>query len=172
VLAFQVRFTLCCGGAVPVPVKLSTGVLTALLTNDSLSEAVPLAWGVKVTVTCALCPAAILSGKDIPLRANSEVPVLAEEMVTLEPLALRVAVMLLLCPTTTLPKLSVAGLMVNWPAAVPVPDSEIARLGFEAFETTEMLPLKLPADVGAKTPPKVKLCPGIRVIGRLSPLMA
>jgi hypothetical protein len=171
VLAFHVRSTLCGGGTVPVPVKLSTGELAALLTKEALSEAVPLAWGVKVTVTGALCPAAMLNGKESPLKTNSEVPVLAEEMVTLEPVALSVPVMLLLCPTTTLPKLSVAGLMVNWPAAVPVPDSRIARLGFEAFETTEMLPLALPAEVGAKEAPKVKLCPGMRVIGKLSPLM-
>jgi hypothetical protein len=34
-----------------------------------------------------------------------------------------------------------------------------------------MLPLTLPAEAGAKVAPKVKLCPGISVIGRLSPLM-
>ena len=71
------------------------------------------AWGVKVTVMVALLPAAMLNGKDCPLRANSEVPVAAEETITVEPVALSVAVMLLLCPTTTLPKLRVPGLTVS-----------------------------------------------------------
>ena len=81
--------------------------------KDTLSEAAPVAWGVKVTVMVALLPAAMPNGKDCPLRANSEVPVAAEETITVEPVALSVAVMLLLCPTTTLPKLRVPGLTVN-----------------------------------------------------------
>ncbi|HEU0047413.1 MAG TPA: hypothetical protein VFQ43_07390, partial [Nitrososphaera sp.] len=40
----------------------------------------------------------------------------------------------------------------------------------EALETTEMLPVTLPAEFGAKTTPKVKLCPGIKVSGRFNPL--
>ena len=96
-----------------MPVNASTGELAALLVNDALSEAAPLAWGVKVTVMVALLPAAMLNGKDCPLRANSEVAVAAEETITVEPVALRVAVVRLLCPTTTLPKLKVPGLIVS-----------------------------------------------------------
>ena len=33
-----------------------------------------------------------------------------------------------------------------------------------------MFPLALPAEVGVKTAPKVKLCPGIRVNGKFSPV--
>jgi hypothetical protein len=33
-----------------------------------------------------------------------------------------------------------------------------------------MFPLALPAEVGVKTTPKVKLCPGIRVSGKVSPV--
>src|SRR5205085_9785269 len=46
----------------------------------------------------------------------------------------------------------------------------MARGELEALETTEMLPVTLPAEFGAKTTPKVKLCPGIKVSGRFNPL--
>ncbi len=155
----------------PLPAGDSCMVeFVALLTKEALAEAVPLVCGVKVTVMLALLPAATLNGKDCPLRANSEVPVAPEETITLDPVALSVAVMLLLCPTTTLPKLKVPGLMVSWPAIAPLPDIEIARFGFEAFDTTAMFPLTLPAEVGAKMAPKVKLCPGISVNGKVSPV--
>ena len=61
-----------------------------------LAVAVPLACGLKVTVNEALWPAAMVEGSEMPLRANSEVLVVAEETVTLEPVALSVAVKLLL----------------------------------------------------------------------------
>ena len=51
-----------------------------------------------------------------------------------------------------------------------MPDSEIVRVELEASETTEMLPLTLPAEAGEKTAPKVKLCPGVKVRGRFNPL--
>src|SRR5438105_15437877 len=46
----------------------------------------------------------------------------------------------------------------------------MARLELEALETTEMRPVTLPAEFGAKTTPKVKLCPGIKMSGRFNPL--
>jgi hypothetical protein len=48
---------------------------------------------------------------------------------------------------------------------------EIVRFGFDPFDTTEMLPLALPVDVGAKMALKVKLCPAVRVMGGFNPLM-
>ncbi len=70
--------------------------MEASLTKDALAVAVPLACGVKVTVSETLWPAAMVEGRERPLRANSEVLVVAEETVTLEPVALSVAVKLLL----------------------------------------------------------------------------
>jgi len=81
--------------------------------------------------------------------------VLADETVTLEPLALSVAVKLLFWPTVMLPKSSVAGDNSNWPDAVAEPESAIVRLEFEASDTMAMLPLAVPEDVGAKTVLKV-----------------
>src|SRR5438105_8556352 len=78
-----------------------------------------------------------------------------DETVTLEPLALSVAVKLLLWPTVMLPKSSVVGDNSNWPDAVAEPESAIVRLEFEASDTMAMLPLAVPEDVGAKTVLKV-----------------
>lgn len=95
----------------------------------------------------------------------------AEETVTLALVALRVPDRLALPPATTLPKPRLAGLTPNWPAAVPVPEMGIVRFGFEPFDTTEIVPLALAADVAAKLALKVKLCPAVRVMGGFKPLM-
>ena len=50
-----------------------------------------------------------MNGNDRPLSVNSELLEVAEETVTLEPVAVRVAAELALVPTTTLPKSKVAG---------------------------------------------------------------
>ena len=98
----------------PLPLKASTaGELDALLANETLSDAVPLACGVNTTLTVALCPTVTVSGNETPLRVNSEVLNPAEEIVTLAPVALNVALIVLFWPTMTLPKLRVAGETVN-----------------------------------------------------------
>src|SRR6266566_3599407 len=74
-------------------------------------------------------------GNETPLKLNSGLLVLADETVTLEPLALSVAVKLLFWPTVMLPKSSVVGDNSNWPDAVAVPESAIDKLEFEASDT-------------------------------------
>ena len=54
-----------------------------------------------------------------------------------------------------MPKLMAAGVTANDPGVVPVPLSGMERLGLEALELTERLPLELPAVVGAKMMLKV-----------------
>jgi hypothetical protein len=91
VLAVQPRLTLCCGGAVPVPdTDAATGGLVALLANVTVADAAPLAWGAKVSVKFALWPALRLTGSDKPLRVNSELVEDTDEIVTPDPLAVRV----------------------------------------------------------------------------------
>ena len=137
--------------AAPLPVRdCWADGLEALLANDALAEAVPLDWGAKVTVNDTLLPAARVSGREIPLTVNSEVLMLAFDTVMLEPLAVSEAVRLLLCPTVTLPKFSVAGLTANWPETVAVPAREMVSVGLEASETTEIDPVALPPVVGAE----------------------
>jgi hypothetical protein len=70
-LAVQERETLCIGGGVPVPLNESTGEFEELLAKETAPEAAPVACGVNVTVNCTLLPAGIVTGKDSPLRVNS-----------------------------------------------------------------------------------------------------
>jgi hypothetical protein len=76
---------------------------------------------VKETVNGTLCPAAIVTGSEIPLSANCELLLDAELTVTLAPDAVSWPLALALDPTVTLPKLSVLGVSASCPAAVPVP---------------------------------------------------
>jgi len=93
VLAFQARATLCCTGAVPVPVSDCVAVgLEALLIKLKFAEAVPDACGAKVTVKLAEFPAGIVSGREMPLSVNSEVVMLADDTVTEPVLAVSVPV--------------------------------------------------------------------------------
>jgi hypothetical protein len=66
----------------------------------------------------------------------------------------------------------VAGLTLNWPSLCPVavPLKATLRLGLEAFELIVTLPLKPPADCGAKVTLKDALCPGVKVTGKLRPV--
>jgi len=95
---------------------------------------------------------------------------MAEETVTLDPVALRVAVRALFDPTVTVPKVNDVGFTANCPGTKPVPVSETVRLGLDPSEVRTRLPLALPLVVGAKVTPKVKLCPAVRVNGRPRPL--
>jgi hypothetical protein len=96
-----------------------------------------------------------VSGNDNPLRTNSELVEVAEVIVVLASLTLRVAFRVLLEPTTTLPKLKLVGDAASWPAVVPVPDSTIPRLAAGGLKPTEILPVFVPATFGANTTLKV-----------------
>ena len=98
----------------PLPVRASSNVeFAASLAKVTLLDAVPLLWGVNVTVNGALWPVARVKGNESPLKVNSEVPTMAEETATLEPVALSVAVILSVVPATTLPKFKVPGLTLS-----------------------------------------------------------
>ena len=171
-LAVHERLTEWTGAATPVPVIVTAvGEFDALLSKEAATEARPLVCGVNVTVKFALCPADIVTGNEIPLMANSELPTLTEDTVTLALVALSVPVWLPLVPTVTLPTLIVAGMALNCPAAGPVADplKIMFRFGLEAFEAIATLPLKLPDDAGAKVTLKDVLCPAASVSGMLSP---
>jgi len=60
-----------------------------LLATVRTPLALPEDCGEKVTVTGTLCPAAIVTGREIPVSENSAVLRLADETVTLAPVALR-----------------------------------------------------------------------------------
>ena len=79
-------------------------------------------------------------------------------MVTLLPPVL-VTVSKAVCglPTVTLPKSSLDGLLANCPAATPVPDSGMVRVGFAPLEVRVTFPLADPVAWGAKATVKVAL---------------
>lgn len=84
-------------------------------------------------------------GRNNPPRVNSEFVVLADEMVTLDPVADRVAVSVLLLPTPTLPKFSALELETSCPAETPAPERAIEWEGVpQALENTVIWPVCIP----------------------------
>jgi len=93
-----------------VPVKpWAVGEFAASLEKESVAEAVPDVAGANVTVKDTVWPALRVAGREIPDSANSLLLMLAAEMVTNDPVALRVPFSDPFAPTTTLPKLRLAG---------------------------------------------------------------
>ena len=109
-------------------------------------------------------------GREIPESTNSLLLVLADETVTDDPVAPSVPFSEPLEPTTTLPKLRLAGETDNWPCAVPVPESAMLRVELSAVDTTASVPVVDPVAVGEKVTVNVTLCFGESAIGKLSPL--
>src|SRR5439155_9632553 len=119
----------------------------------------PATWGLNVTVKDALWPAGIVAGNENPPTLKTELFELTALTVTVAPLAVKLPEAVPLFPTTTLPRFRVVGLTESCPVAVvPVPDSGIVRVGFEALEITLTLPLALVADAGVNVTVKVALC--------------
>src|SRR5579871_3452421 len=110
VVASQDKVTVCVGAAVPVPVNPAVVIAgEASLVTVKVALRAPAAVGLNVIVYGRLCPAAIVTGSEIPPRVNAEFVVLAAVTVTLAPVAERFPEAVPLVPTTTLPMLRVAG---------------------------------------------------------------
>ena len=110
-LGFQVSETVC-GLVVCVPAPLNvclSEASEALLIKEMLPAELPAAGGVKVTVNCALSPAATLIGKVTPLTEYPEPLHDADETVTSAVEADSVPGNEELLPTATLPKFNVDG---------------------------------------------------------------
>ena len=103
VLPVQSSSTVCTGAVTPVPVTVATvGALLALLANDAVALAAPVAAGVNVTVKFTGVVVVTVTGKLKPLTENSEglvPPIVTDETMMLAPLAVRVPVAVPLCPT-------------------------------------------------------------------------
>jgi len=69
-------------------------------------------------------------------------------------------------PVLTLPKFKFAGVSVNCPGALSLPDSAMFSCGLEASERIESFPVIEPATLGEKTTPNVTLLPAPNVAGR------
>lgn len=121
----------------------------------------------------ALLPAEIVTGKESPLRLNTELLIPAAVIVTSAPLAVRVPVLLPLFPTITLPKPRVVGFTVSCPTAMaaPVPESGIVTGVLSPLYAIEILPLAVPDVDGEKETLRFALCPAVSVMGAVIPLM-
>lgn len=102
-----------------------------------------------------LCPAESENGNESPESTNSLVLDAPEEIVTPDPPAVIVPVMLLVAPTVTVPKFNVLGEAESDPDVPPVPLNWMTAL-FTA-EVTVMLPVTLPVAFGANLVVKVTL---------------
>jgi len=129
----------------------------ALLAKVRLADVVPEACGAKVTVNGAEVPAAMVIGSEIPPSANSGLVTLADDTVTLAPVAVSVPLLAKLVPTVTLPKPRLVGPRASCPGAIPVALVGIARFGLEASEVMDSEPLTVPAAAGVKVTLNVKL---------------
>ena len=163
VLAFQDKATVCWMVA-PVPLAVSEIELEPPVKKEMLVEAVPVAVGAKVTVKGTICPAAIATGKASPPSVNWELLELADERVTLPPVAVRLPFWGLVVPTVTVPKLIETGVSASVPVAVvAVPDRATATEGSDASELRARVAEAVPATVGANTTDKLALAPAARV---------
>jgi len=135
---------------VPVPDKDIVGEFEAVVVNPRFPVALPLAVGAKTIESVALCPAASVVGKLNPLAEYSLPVTVIDDTVTLPPDAVRVADIVPLLPTATLPKESDVGVTFRVVGnATPVPLNETKVGLLDALLTKETCPEALLADVGA-----------------------
>lgn len=158
--------------ATPVPLsEIESGELGALLTRVIVPVTLPAAPGAKTALNVAALPAAMVTGAVIPVTLKPAPVTVTEEIVTVAlPPFVRLTLCELLVPVVTLPKAALVGVAANcgW---VPVPLKAIVVGELGALLTIEMLPLALPAVVGANCALKVVLNPAPKVSGVLKPLM-
>ena len=127
--------------------------------------------GVNKTLKVTFCPEFSVSGAEIPLTLNPAPLSATCEIVTLDPPAfVIVSDNVFVADTCTLPKLRLVGFETSVPGVVPVPESGMVRVGFDAFEVTVTLPLFAPEDGGANETLKLVLWPAVSVTGVEIPL--
>ena len=120
-----------------------------------------------------LWPAAMVKGKEAPFKANWGLLLVPEEMVTLDPTALKVRDRVAMVPSATLPKFSAAGATVNCPGAgaVPVPVSGSGVPEPDALLANEREPETVPLLLGVKATLNETLLPAAIVKGKEAPFM-
>ena len=130
--------------------------------------------GEKVALKLVLCPAFNVRGSAAkPLRPKPVPDGVAAVMVRAAfPVLLKVTLCEPVLPTATLPKLTLAGLMVNcgW-ACAPTPLRGIVSGDPGALLVSKIEPLSGPEPVGANLAVKVVLLPAAMVAGTVRPVM-
>jgi hypothetical protein len=137
-------------GCVPVPLReIVSGELGALLMTVIVPVTLPAALGPNTALNVADFPAPMVTGAAIPEVLKPAPEAVTEEIVTVAPPPF---VRLMLCelfvPVATLPNAAVVGEAANC-GCVPVPLKGIVSGEFCPLLMIEMVPLALPAVVGA-----------------------
>lgn len=155
----------------PVPdIEMDIGEFGALLTIEMEPVAFPAVVGANCAAKLVLWPAPSVRGVASPLIVNPVPAAVACEIVTFaDPELVNEIVCEPLLPVATDPKTTAAGFAASWPC-VPVPDITTAAGEPCALLTIEILPVALPAAVGANVAVKDALPPALIVIGMLAPL--
>lgn len=159
----------CGAGATPVPVNdTGAAAVPELLVKATLPVKLPPVVGANRTEPATVPPGAIVSGNVKPETENP-VPeaVTAETFRVAVPVFLSVSACVAEEPVFTLPNAMLVG-VTERTGCTPVPDKVAETLG--ASLVTVMLPLAVPAVVGAKRTDAVALCPGVRVKGTVTPV--
>jgi hypothetical protein len=102
-----------------------------------------------------------VKGKETPLRTKCELLLASDDTVTEAPVALIVIACVSVEPTFTFPKLTLDGLMLNWPAVVvvPLPLKYTFTLESDALLFNCIDPVAVPLPVGLKATLNVILWP-------------
>ena len=161
----------CRTGETPVPARATTtGEFGVLFTSVRLPEKLLAEAGLKLTVKADDPPGGTESGKVSP---DNPKPVPARDAcVTLRfavPGFVMVSVCVLVKPTVTLPKLTLAGI-TEICGCTPLPLREIVVGELVALLTTLRLPAALPAMAGVKLTERERLWPAARVTAPGKPL--
>lgn len=125
------------------------GEFWALLVNVRVAVAAPVVCGLNVAEKDTLWPEGMVTGKVSPPKLNVALFVPADVTVTLPPVAVKDPEADPLVPSTTLPIARVDGETPSCPAAaLPVPESGMLSVGFDALELTVTVPVALAAELG------------------------
>jgi hypothetical protein len=163
VLAFHDRLTTW-GWVAPEPLAVCEAEVELVVKNEILADAVPLAVGAKVTVNGRLWPAGMVVGNVTPLTVKAELLELADDKVTLPPLALTLPFCVWVLPMFTLPKFKADGLTARLPTeVVPAPVSATATDGSEASELSMRVALLVPLLAGVNVTDRLTLLPAPRL---------
>jgi hypothetical protein len=157
----------------PVPVAaIELGELLALLASVIVPPTLPVAFGEKLTVSSADCPAASVEPASPPvtLKPVPDTDTL-DTLTPAFPVFFTVTVCDVVPPTTSFPKFKlVEESEIDLVAVTPLPVSPMVSVESEALLFRVIFPLVLLADVSRKATVKFTVWPGASVLGIVIPL--
>jgi hypothetical protein len=143
--------------------------LGLLLLMFTLPVSLPTVDGANTTLNAAVFPGATVAGIGIPLTLKfAPLSPICEIVSEAVPVFVTVKLWDFVCPSTTLPKLKLAGETDN-PACVPVPFRAILSDGFDALLAIVIDPVVLPDELGVNVALRVTLDDGFTVTGAVTP---